>query len=680
MKFEFGHLFFNCENERIKLSLDGRVYFSFSEVQVAGENKDSHFGAKLICSSEGIKLRYVSKEINDNILVITQKSDKIIVKTVFEKFEDTSAIRIFSEITNTSNEEIVLEEAPIIVVGGIASLEKLDDIYFTRFIQGHHIECQPRRQSLFDLGITRPTSGGQFRVARANIGSWSTKEELPQGILEYDGNVVMFQIESNSSWYYEISDYCDNIYLCLSGASYPFGGWCKKLACAEKYTTPTACLCFANSVDDVIGEMTKYRRKISGKCTADENLPVIFNEYMHLSWDSPNEERTKIVASSVAKTGTEYYVIDCGWSNEEDGSIIYPYLGQWRESKARFPSGLKKTTDYIRSLGMKPGLWIEPEIVGYKCEEMLAYYDDDCFIKRHGKKVCVMGRYFLDFRNSKVRDYLTSSIRRMVIDYGAEYVKFDYNQDMGVGTETDAYSAGEGLEKCAKAYIAWVDTVRAMFPNVVFETCSSGGMRMDYETMRHFSIVSTSDQIDYKKYPYIAANIASGVLPEQAAVWSYPVGSELTPGGYFNPSKEWVEENITEERVVFNFVNAMLGRIHLASHIELLSPQKYALAVEGIECYKSLTDIKKKAFPVFPCGFADFTKKYACSGLKFDGKLFLAVWSVGGGDEFDISLNGYKSATCLYPKNNTLKYSLGNGHFKVCFTEKYQARFFELSV
>ena len=48
---------------------------------------------------------------------------------------------------------------------------------------------------------------------------------------------------------------------------------------------------------------------------------------------------------------------------------------------------------------------------------------------------------------------------------------------------------------------------------------------MDYETLKHFSIVSTSDQVRDFLYPYIAANVLSAVLPEQAAVWSYPVSS-----------------------------------------------------------------------------------------------------------------------------------------------------------
>lgn len=680
MKFSFKNLYFSIENQKIGLSLneDG-AYAPFCEVQIAGENKDSHFGAKLIKTSQSAALKFVKKTQTENLLEIEQQSDKINVKTVFSAFEGGSAVRICSKIKNVSGKDIVIEEAPVAVLNGIAPMDKANEVFLYKFAQSHHCECQPKRFSLFNAGLTKPASGGQYRVSGQNVGSWSTKEELPQGIIEACGRYIAFQIESNSSWYYELSDQSGEIYLCLSGACYPFGGWCKKLKNGEEYRTINVAVCFSNSLEGVVGELTEYRRKIAGKCQADRDLPVIFNEYMHLSWDSPEENRTKTIARAAKDAGAEYYVIDCGWHNEEKGDEIYPYVGQWKQSNARFPSGIRKTTDYLRSIGLKAGLWIEPEIVGYKCREMLDFYDDDCFITRHGEKVCVMGRYFLDFRNEKVKKYMSETIRRMVEDYGADYIKTDYNEDMGVGTELNAYSAGEGLELCANAFFEWFIEQKKRFPNVLFEACASGGMRMDYKTLSAFSIISTSDQTDYKKYPYIAANVLSGVLPEQAAVWSYPVGSDSAPGGYFDPSLEWVDENVSAERVVMNMINSFLGRMHLSSHIERLSEQKFALVKEGVSYYNSLTAAKKEALPVFPLGFADFKKQYVCAGFKTAEKLYLAVWSTGGGEKLEVFIGErYKTAKIAYPKNDALKFELKNGALTVCFTQKYQARFFEI--
>ena len=112
----------------------------------------------------------------------------------------------------------------------------------------------------------------------------------------------MFQIESNSSWYYEIADKKEEYYLYLGGANLPFEDWSKLLKRGETYKTVNVALSFGKSLNAVIGEMTKYRRNIAKKCNADKHLPVIFNEYMHLSWDSPTEENTKKLVPVVAKT------------------------------------------------------------------------------------------------------------------------------------------------------------------------------------------------------------------------------------------------------------------------------------------------------------------------------------------------------------------------------------------
>ena len=385
MKIIFGALEF-CIDEENSVFLTRCFSFEngkqrFVEVQLAGENKYPCLGAKMVNSSEGNRLRYVSHTQTADRLEIVQRSPLIQVRTVLTGYNDGNAVRAYTEVKNISDSTQVLEEVSAFVCGGfgINGIDSAKDLYFTRFTQSHHAECQPVSNSFAGLGLYRIKEESQKRIAFANVGSWSTKEELPQGIIEdrTQNAFLMFQIERNHSWYYEIADKQGKYYLYLGGANYPFGGWCKKLVQNESYCTPSVALAFGNSFNEVLGEMTKYRRHIAGECAVDKYLPAVFNEYMHLSWDSPTEENTKKIAPIVAKTGVEYYVIDCGWHDEVDGNIIYPYVGQWKESKARFPHGVKATTDYIRSLGMKAGLWIEPEIIGINCQNMLDYYDDD---------------------------------------------------------------------------------------------------------------------------------------------------------------------------------------------------------------------------------------------------------------------------------------------------------------
>lgn len=639
------------------------LHSNFAEVQIAGENKNTDMGGKMVHSSEGRRLMYHSHWIDDDIISVVQRSELVEVTTTFTTYNDTSALRVITTVKNISQSSLVLEEVSAFTFTGISFNSS-----FTRFQQGHHKECQPVTRSLKEWGLDDFSPNGQKRVSFANVGSWSTKEELPQGIIAWAGGQLMFQIESSSSWYYEISDKCGEYYLYLGGPNLSCNGWACQLQPGESYQTPTVAIAFGDDLNDVLAQMTIYRRHIAGNYAADAGLPAIFNEYMHLSWDSPTAENTHKMAQIVAKTGAEYYVIDCGWHNEEPGAEIYPYVGQWIESKARFQEGVRKTTDYIRSLGMKPGLWIEPEIIGCQCEDMLAYYDDDCFMQRFGKRLTVMNRHFLDYRNRRVQEYMTDTIRRMVEDYGAEYIKFDYNQDCGVGTDLQAFTAGKGLEDCTQAFFDWVGKMRRMFPDVVFEGCSSGGLRMDHHSLSAFSLFSTSDQIHYEKYPYIAGNILSAVLPEQAAVWSYPVTEDCTG------------PDVSNDRIDVNMVNSFLGRMHLASHLERLSDCQIARIEEGVAYYNSLSEMKKRAVPYFPNGFTHFGAESVYAGLKDGSKVYLAAWNLGNAAEVKVNIADIQNARIGYPSDSDVNIAWDQVALCVKFPRACMAVFLEIEI
>lgn len=666
-----------------------------AEVQIAGENKNSHLGVKMPRSSEGARLRYVSHEICGNTLTIVQQSPLVRVSVHFTAYDDTKAVRAYTEVENISGKEIVLEEVSALLLCGIEGIGRTnaERLYLTKFTQSHHNECRPVRASFAQNGMFHESWGTQRRIAFANVGSWSTKEALPQGVIENaeSGDFLFFQIESNASWYYEISEVDGRYYLWLGSAAGAFCGWGKALAAGERYETAKVCVAEGSSFNETIENITAYRRHVAGKSAADESLPPIFNSYMHLFWDNPTEEGVRRTAPIVAQTGAKYYVIDCGWHDEVPVAEIYANVGGWQESAVRFPHGVRAATDYIRSLGMKAGLWIEPEVVGINNAAAIAFYGDESFLRRYGKKIAVMDRLFLDFRKEKVCRTMTEKIRRMVEDYGADYIKFDYNQDLGVGADGEDLSFGANLEGAAKAYLQWVDGLCEQFPSVVFETCSSGGMRMDYATLAHFPLVSTSDQTNYLKYAYISGNVLSAVLPEQAAVWSYPVDTFGEPNSAFSPTAEWVEENVTAERVVFNMINSFLGRMHLASHLELLSKEKFDLVREGVAYYESLSAIKKAAIPYFPNGLCSFGDKTVACALKARetgdaeakgaGRLYLAVWNVSDGEEeIRVPCGGeIKAAKIAYPAAAKNDFSYRGDELRAVLSGR-TARFFEIDL
>jgi alpha-galactosidase len=278
---------------------------------------------------------------------------------------------------------------------------------------------------------------------------------------------------------------------------------------------------------------------------------------------------------------------------------------------------------------------------------------------------------------------MSETIRRMVEEYGAQYIKCDYNQDCGVGTDLNAENPGAGLEEAANAFLDWMREMIAKYPDVVFEGCSSGGMRMDYQTLSAYSLLSTSDQTDYLLYPYIAGNILAAVLPEQAAVWSYPIDTGFgNPNSDFKATPEWVEVNISKEQVVVNMINSFLGRMHLASHLELLSKEKFALVEEGVAYYKTLTKAKKQAVPYMPCGFTNAGADNVVAGFKTGNKIYLAVWCLKGATDVRVPIQeGIAKVKLAYPSVSLTQFEDNGNELSVMFAKgNGEAAFFEIEV
>ena len=251
---------------------------------------------------------------------------------------------------------------------------------------------------------------------------------------------------------------------------------------------------------------------------------------------------------------------------------------------------------------------LELEVMGIKCPMAQTVCDDTWFFTRHGERVHDRSRYQLDFRNPKVIAHAYEVIDRLVSEYGVGYIKMDYNIEPGIGTEQNADSAGDGLLQHERAYLSWLDGIFKKYPKLIIENCSSGGLRMDYAMLSRYSIQSTSDQDDYRKYCTIAANSPSALCPEQSAVWSYP----MTSGD--------------KEEVIFNMVNAMLLRVHQSGHLGNIEPERKALVKEALSVYRKIRSDIKNSVPFWSLGTSKFSDEWVSLGLRTEHTAYLAVW------------------------------------------------------
>ena len=128
-------------------------------------------------------------------------------------------------------------------------------------------------------------------------------------------------------------------------------------------------------------------------------------------------------------------------------------------------------------------------------------------------------------------------------------------------------------------------------------------------------------------------------------------------------------------------VNALLGRIHLASRLFKLDEVRLALIKEGVAYYKTLVDVKKRALPYLPLGLTDFRQDRVASGFMADGKLYLAVWYLKGDSTFSIDIpEGIKSVKLAYPLSSDTGVSFTEKALSFEFKRREGALFLEIEL
>ncbi|NLE24249.1 MAG: alpha-galactosidase [Clostridiaceae bacterium] len=588
------------------------------EIHESGMNQDAHHGSKHIGSCPGYLLKYYTHRDYRNEygrkLEIVQQYEGVFVTSHIQFFDQISVIRSWTEIKNESSLNHPIEYISSFALTGISDVNpgpRDKGVIMHIPHSTWYGEAQWKSYTLNELGYDAVNTFSMKRVSLSSTGSWPASEYLPMGSYENinSSSTITWQIETTGSWFWELSDVSETLYLNISGPTYQENSFLKILKPDESFTTIQCAVSFVNGdFQDSIRELTKYRRKIRRKNKDTENPSVIFNDYMNCLMGDPTTEKLIPLIDAAAEANCKYFCIDCGWY--ADG-YWWDGVGEWLPSKARFPNGIKEPLDYIRSKGMIPGLWLELEVMGINCP-MVEKVSPDWFFQRNGRPVKDEGRYQLDYRNPEVIKHANAVIKRLVEDYGVGYIKMDYNINSGPGTEKDADSIGEGLLQHNRAYLKWLDSVFERYPDLVIENCGSGGMRMEYSLLSRHSIQSVTDQTDYIKMAPIAANCMTAVTPEQAAIWSYP----LRDGDL--------------EEAVFNMVNAILFRIHQSGHLAEITKDRFEVIKEGIEYHKHICNELKEGLPFWPTGLASMSDEYLSVGIECKDKLYLAVWRTEG--------------------------------------------------
>ncbi len=222
--------------------------------------------------------------------------------------------------------------------------------------------------------------------------------------------------------------------------------------------------------------------------------PILLNNW-EATYFGFNEEKLLKIAKTAADVGVELFVLDDGWFGKRDDDTTS--LGDWFVDRAKLPEGLKHLSDQVHAMGLKFGLWFEPEMISPKSE--LYEKHPDWAIHIPGREpVQQRQQLTLDLSREDVQDFVYEAVAQHLREDGIDYVKWDMNRNFSnIGSAL--LPAGRQKELPHRYMLGLyrvLEQLIADFPEVLFESGASGGGRFDVGLLHYMPQTWTSDNTD----------------------------------------------------------------------------------------------------------------------------------------------------------------------------------------
>lgn len=224
-----------------------------------------------------------------------------------------------------------------------------------------------------------------------------------------------------------------------------------------------------------------------------------------------NEETLYRMMERTAEMGIELFVLDDGWfGNKFPRNHDKAGLGDWEINHTKLPDGIRGLTEKAKALGIRFGIWLEPEMVNP--ESCLYQSHPDWAIQlNHREPKRERHQLVLDLSNPAVRGYIINVFRDLLTSNpDIDYIKWDCNRkisDPG-STYLDACHQGNLAIDYVRGYEEILRGITAEFPHVTIQACSAGGGRIDYGTLKHYHEFWTSDNTDAVERVYMQWSVS----------------------------------------------------------------------------------------------------------------------------------------------------------------------------
>lgn len=304
-----------------------------------------------------------------------------------------------------------------------------------------------------------------------------------------------------------------------------------------------------------------------------ETRPVLFNSWEATEFDV-NLAGQSALAERAAELGVELFVVDDGWFGARTHDAAG--LGDWTPNAERFPDGLGPLIGRVHELGMRFGLWIEPEMVNPD-SGLYRAHPDWVLHHPHRQRTEHRNQLVLNLARPDVAEWLHTTVDELVTKNPIDFLKWDMNRPFTEAGWPEAQRDGDDPDRLwidhVRTLYAIIDRLRADHPHLRIEACSSGGGRLDPGILAHTDQVWTSDNTDALDRLDIQYGFSQLYPARVMGAWATdspnPLTKRNTPLG-------------------FRFHVAMAGVLGIGGDLTRWTPAELSRAAELVAAYKRI--------------------------------------------------------------------------------------------
>ncbi len=500
---------------------------------------------------DGVRAARVSHVYPQHGLAITQH---IVV------YEDAALLESWQTIRNTGTTPRQLQRVDSLVLQlPPAAYEILS------FTSAWGSEFSPQRAPLRDVPLIETRRGR------------SSNDRHPWFALFHpDGAILSASVAWSGNWVFRFEQRDDGVL--VSGGLHDWA-WSRTLAPGESIDSVPVVVALGRD-GDLNTVSTQYarvgRRHWYPRTELGDRLPVEWNHWWSYEDHRIDEQVFRANVDAAARMGFEVCTLDAGWFGPSDpGTHWYDYRGDWNHvNTARFPSGLRALADHVHARGMAFGLWCEIEALGK--DARLAREHPEFIATRNGERLG-----YVCFGNPAVEDWAVATLSRLIDAYSLDWIKLDFNLDPGAGCDRadHGHESGDGLAAHYRGYYRALQRVRARYPQIILENCSSGGLRIDLGILRRTLPTFLSDP-DMPAHGLQLIWGASTLLAPSAWLhWGWSEWINGHPGQDFNPR----DPNLQPHQLDYYVRIGMLGAFGLSQKLPELPTwvaERYAMHID----------------------------------------------------------------------------------------------------